>query len=136
MAGTSVVAVADLQQSGSEWIARSTSSANGTLELHLRDAGTFSVLGDPITGTAAGSAIDTGVALRPPNGVTATFIGASLEGTVQRTAFLTTGRISGAIRFSDGGTSVLSTGTCAAVQWMMQPASGLFDLLAMEFRSE
>ncbi len=38
------------------------------------------------------------------------------------------------LKVSDGGTSVLSTGTCAAVQWMMQPASGLFSLLAIEFR--
>jgi hypothetical protein len=132
-AGTSIIAQADLQQSGSQWIARSTAATGGSLELRIDDTGNSSVLGDLITGTVQGSAVDTGAAVRAPNGVTATFGSpSSVEGTVQRTAFLTTGRIAGTIRFSDGGSSPLSTGTCTAIQWMMQPASGLFAVIGLE----
>jgi hypothetical protein len=133
-AGTSVITQADLQQSGSQWIARSTAATGGgSLEVRINDTGNSSPIGDLINGTAQGSAIDAGAGLRPPNGVTATFSASSIvEGTVQRTAFFTMGRISGTISFSDGGSSPLSTGTCAAIQWMMQPTSGLFSLSGLE----
>jgi hypothetical protein len=132
-AGTSIIAPADLQQSGSQWVARSTAATGGSLELRIDDTGNSSAVGDLITGSIQGSAIDTGATLRPANGVTATFVAPSIvDGTVQRTAFFTMGRITGTIRFSDGGSSPLSTGTCTAIQWMMQPASGLFPLLGLE----
>lgn len=130
-AGTSVSTRIMLEQSGSDWIASSTSSSSGTLRLRLIDTGSSSVVGDLVSGTIQGSGIDMGEESRPPKGVTATFTGAGgaaiLDGTVQRTAFLTTGRITGGIDFTDG----TSTGVCSAVQWLMSPVSGIFGLVGL-----
>src|SRR3954470_9166478 len=64
-AGTSIIAQADLQQSGSQWIARSAAATGGSLELRIEDTGNSSVVGDLITGTIQGSAMDAGVTPRP-----------------------------------------------------------------------
>jgi hypothetical protein len=80
-------------------------------------------------GTVQGTAVDAGEELRPPNGVTISVVAAAtVEGTVQRAAFLTTGRIVGAIEFSD---RTGATGTCSAIQWLMEPTSGIFGGLGL-----
>lgn len=86
------------------------------------------VLGDGIVGSIEGSAIDVGSqgGVRPPIDVRVEFSGgdggASLEGVAARFASLSQGRITGAITFTD---SQNARGSCTAVQWMMQPVSGL-----------
>jgi hypothetical protein len=122
--GTSVNTQVMLERSGAEWIARSPSNL-GTLEIRLRD-GTSSVLGEGVLGSVRGSAIDVGQGLRPPLDVRVELSGsdgsASLDGVVSRSTFLSQGRITGAIAFTD---SQNARGSCTAVQWMMQPTWGV-----------
>ena len=95
-------------------------------------------------GSIRGSAHDLGLDVGlesplPPSGVRVEFSGsggsASLDGVVSRGAYLSQGRIAGAIAFTD---SQNGRASCAAIQWLMQPASGVlptsFALFALPRR--
>lgn len=125
--GTSVATRVMLEQSGSEWIARSSPPSAGTLEIRLRGSGVSGLQGEGVEGTVRGVAVDLGQQFREPVDVTIRVGGptgaAALDGYVERALLLASGRISGSISFSD---SQNATATCTAVQWLMQPASGIF----------
>jgi hypothetical protein len=120
-----------LEQSGSEWIARSSPSA-GALEVRLRASGVSTLQGEAVQGTVRGFAIDLGQEPRAPVDVTMKINGQSqsavLDGYVERTLVLAAGRIDGSISFSD---SQNATATCTAAQWLMQPAAGIFGAAAI-----
>jgi hypothetical protein len=130
--GTSVATRVMLEQSGSEWIARSSPASAGALELRLRASGVSTLQGEAVEGTVRGFATDLGQEARAPVDVTMK-IGdqsgaAVVDGYVERTLFLASGRIDGSISFSD---SQNATATCTAVQWLMQPAAGIFAQVAI-----
>ena len=120
--GTSVSTTIMLSNDGGTWIARSVSDGD-TLELRLHSAGQ-SPSGLVVAGTLSGSAADQGV-----NGFTRdvriTLLAAAGAGpaTVEGSFVWTgssfvTGRITGALRFSD---SHDMSSTYSAIQWSMQP---------------
>jgi hypothetical protein len=130
--GTSISTRVMLEQSGSEWIARSSPPAAGSLELRLHASGVSTLQGEVVEGTVRGFATDLGQQSREPVDVTMRIGGqtgaAVLDGYVERSLFLASGRISGSISFSD---SQNAAATCTAVQWLMQPVAGIFGPVAI-----
>jgi hypothetical protein len=126
-AGTEIVTLVTLEQSGSEWVARSSFPEAGTLELRLHGTG-LQIAGDGVSGSVRGRGIDQGSPLRGRRDVNVTLSGANgvstLSGTASRGAYLVDGRTAGVITFSD---SMGLEAHCTAVQWMMQPTSGVLD---------
>lgn len=121
--GTAVGTYVMLAADGDEWIARSRSGAEGTIELRLR-ADRQTVRGWTVTGTLTGMGVDVGLN-DVDRDVRVTLAGeagtgpARLEGeTLSPMSAFVGGRASGSIRFSD---SADNGSTCTAVQWTMQP---------------
>lgn len=118
MSGTGVVTQVVLEMVGGNWIGNSPPGSGDTLEIRLPGTGSVTGSGVEVIGTVTGSAADKGQQLRPPMDVRVTFDGsAAIDASGH--AGLLTGRISGTITFTD---SKNSTGTCTAVQFLMDPA--------------
>jgi hypothetical protein len=114
--GKHVVTSVLLEQTGCEYIARSTApDTTGTLELRFRRTGEFAMGGETIVGTMTGSARD----------VTNSDVRIDIAGTAQvsgrvNSLRLTFGRVSGTMTFADGAGV---GGTCTAVTLYMSPES-------------
>ena len=112
--GKHVVTSVLLEQTGCEYIARSTApDTTGTLELRFRRTGEFAMGGETIVGTITGSARD----------VTVHDVRIDIAGTAQvsgrvNSLRLTFGQLSGSMRFAD---SAGVGGTCTAVKLYMSP---------------
>ena len=81
-----------------------------------------------MTGTIRGSAMDIARGAHHPLDFGIAIGTASVEGSVSRSSFLTTGRIGGSIAFTD---SQNPTGTCSVVSWILQPVPGVLGVTAI-----
>ena len=97
--GTSIATQVMLAHEGADWVARSPSPEFGSIELRFRPT-IESDEGYLVSGSARGVAPDRGSNVRPPVDVTLTLAAdgarATLVGTVQRSAVVVRGIISGA----------------------------------------
>ena len=125
--GKKVITTVALFTEGSDRVARSSTKELGNIELRFHQNGTGKTPAEiPVVGEVSGTAVDVDVAkVLHPAVPTSIFVSARPDGTgkatVEGTTFyppdLTTGRISGAIRFSDDSGS----GFCGAITWTLQP---------------
>ena len=112
--GKRVVTTVSLEQSGSDWIARSMApDTTGTLELRFHGTGEIAMGGQNIVGTITGSARD----------VTIFDVRIDIAGTGQVSGrvtgvSLTMGKLAGTLAFAD---SAGAGGTCPAVAFLMSP---------------
>ena len=121
--GKTIETTVMLELDGSEWVGRSSASA-GTLEIRLRSDG-VGLLGPAVAGSIRGEARDVATGMTPPSDIRAVFSGnppAVVEGSLDRNAPFATGRISGSVTFLN---SVGDSGSCAAVEWVLQPFGGV-----------
>ena len=124
--GKHVISSVTLVTEGSDRVARSSTKELGNIELRFRQNGTGKTPAEiPVIGEVSGSAGDVDVAkVIHPAVPTSIWVSGHPDGTgkatVEGTTFyppdLTTGRISGAIRFTDDSGS----GFCGTVFWTLQ----------------
>ena len=125
--GTAIVTVVDLAREGQQWVARSPSGSDGTLEVRLQGSSEGSAYWD-VSGTIGGRAVDVPhISFIPARDLRIALSGADGVGLADLEGRLSSpplaypfahGRISGLIRFSD---STGDESSCPAVTWSIQP---------------
>jgi hypothetical protein len=117
-AGTSILTTLILSNEGTDWVARSLSPEQGSLEIRFHSSGGFVFSQPALAGTATGSQLDTESG-QAHAGVRFIIDGtASVEGSTLNFIFYALGRMTGTLRFVDDKGQ---TGNCTAVAWDLQP---------------
>jgi hypothetical protein len=122
--GTTITTPVDVSSDGEDWVARSSTSSNGAIELRMHKSGT-TIYGVVVAGTARGQAPHSNPPdFYPPRDVIVTLGGnggtVQLKGTVTQAGAIAIGQLSGEIHFSD---SKGNQNTCTAANWLLGPGS-------------
>jgi hypothetical protein len=119
--GTIVMSTVLIRRVGSEWRGQADPSASRDVEIVISATGGATLTGTGVGGTLRGVFHDIGFG-GIVRDVSAEVSQGLLEGEVHRGAPLASGRLVGRIVFSD---SEGNASECEAVEWILQPTSGI-----------